>query len=439
PLLLTPFINSKEEGDIETRMTKSKVHLFKEKVGVDAYSGFITVRNESGNHLFFLLTKAPQARISFNRNVDTSPLVLWLQGGPGKSSLYGQFLENGPLGIDADGMLFGRTPTIQEEASIIYLDQPAGTGFSFLQNYKNPLGYAKTLQDMTDDIEEFLRQFFIMFPEYEGRDFYVAGESYGARAALGIAERILCSTKIPRNISGVILGAGFLAPLLDLIDSSNFLYNVRLLDVHGRDEFAAMFEKIRLFAKTNRTLALYFLSKTVLSQRIDQEQSLFQELTSFSKHGSVLYSEDPPEVKQYRLHANSTAFKQAIHVGQTAKLDALRPMVTMMLGSQDFFNDIKPLLINVLNTQRVLLYTAQMDAVFPAVKFSEYFNKVEWIGHDDFAKAKREPWYACKDTKKLLGYVKNCHNLSYATVLAAGHYATRDAPLAVHHLVSRFL
>ncbi|KAL1485750.1 hypothetical protein MTO96_031767 [Rhipicephalus appendiculatus] len=57
---------------------------------LEAYSGFIPVDNAEdhsySSYLFFLHIKS-------EKNSDKKPLLLWLQGGPGKSALYGQFLE----------------------------------------------------------------------------------------------------------------------------------------------------------------------------------------------------------------------------------------------------------------------------------------------------------------------------------------------------------
>ena len=34
---------------------------------------------------------------------DSAPLILWLNGGPGSSSMFGLFLENGPLRVTKAG------------------------------------------------------------------------------------------------------------------------------------------------------------------------------------------------------------------------------------------------------------------------------------------------------------------------------------------------
>ncbi|KAL1485504.1 hypothetical protein MTO96_031925 [Rhipicephalus appendiculatus] len=94
--------------------------------------------------------------------------MLWTQGGPGLSSLFGQFLQIGPLAIDADGKLHKRLHSVQKDASVIYLDVPVGAGYSFT---KDPSGYAQSLEDISAAVVEFLRQFLVLFPEYKKAGF----------------------------------------------------------------------------------------------------------------------------------------------------------------------------------------------------------------------------------------------------------------------------
>jgi len=64
---------------------------------------------------------------------ETAPLVVWLQGGPGASSLFGAFAENGPFrveAIDNNVTLVRNEHTWAQHAHMLYIDNPAGTGFS---------------------------------------------------------------------------------------------------------------------------------------------------------------------------------------------------------------------------------------------------------------------------------------------------------------------
>ncbi|KAL1420036.1 hypothetical protein MTO96_024710 [Rhipicephalus appendiculatus] len=160
---------------------KSRVCLPLPCSDLEAYSGFINADRPANPSYFFFL------HIKSQEDSDKKPLLLWLQGGPGKSSLFGQFLENGPLGITATGDLFYRNHTILNEMNIIYLDQPSGTGYS----YNDGKNYTGTLEQASRHIMRFMLRFLRIFPEYIGRDFYVAGESYGARFAIGVASELL--------------------------------------------------------------------------------------------------------------------------------------------------------------------------------------------------------------------------------------------------------
>ena len=98
------------------------------------YSGTFPVQaTGSQNHLFYWLFKNTTLASG-----DNTPLVLWLNGGPGASSMFGLFLENGPLQINKTGPLMsdfkvGLNPrgSWGDQADILYVDQPAGTGFSY--------------------------------------------------------------------------------------------------------------------------------------------------------------------------------------------------------------------------------------------------------------------------------------------------------------------
>uniref|UniRef100_A0A6G4ZXZ3 Putative serine carboxypeptidase n=1 Tax=Rhipicephalus microplus TaxID=6941 RepID=A0A6G4ZXZ3_RHIMP len=91
-LFLTPYIENKSL--IQAR-NASKVDLFEKMANVMAYSGFITVDSRCNSNLFFLFL------VSKNNKTD-DPLMLWTQGGPGLSALFGELLENGPIAFDTE-------------------------------------------------------------------------------------------------------------------------------------------------------------------------------------------------------------------------------------------------------------------------------------------------------------------------------------------------
>ena len=73
----------------------------------------------------------------FKHDNALTPLLIWINGGPGSSSMFGLFLENGPLRIVETGNATNEFEIrAAEEAwtdtyNVLYLDQPVGTGFSW--------------------------------------------------------------------------------------------------------------------------------------------------------------------------------------------------------------------------------------------------------------------------------------------------------------------
>ncbi|KAM0897636.1 hypothetical protein ACQ4PT_022451 [Festuca glaucescens] len=95
-------------------------------VDFDMYSGYITVEQSAGRSLFYLLQEAPE-------EAQPAPLVLWLNVGPGCSSIaYGASEELGAFRIKPRGAgLFLNEHRWNKVANILFLDSPAGVGFSY--------------------------------------------------------------------------------------------------------------------------------------------------------------------------------------------------------------------------------------------------------------------------------------------------------------------
>ena len=92
--------------------------------------------------------------------------VLWLNGGPGCSSMDGALMEIGPYRVQEDGTLRYNDGSWDEFANILFVDNPVGTGFS----YVNTDSYVHELTDMADQMVIFLEKFFAIFPEYQNND-----------------------------------------------------------------------------------------------------------------------------------------------------------------------------------------------------------------------------------------------------------------------------
>ena len=114
------------DGELEKYNLRAK-KVDPSKLGVDPgakqYSGYLD--DEAGDkHLFYWFFES-------RNNPETDPVVLWLNGGPGCSSLTGLFLELGPSSIDENLKLHANPYSWNSNASVIFLDQPVNVGFSY--------------------------------------------------------------------------------------------------------------------------------------------------------------------------------------------------------------------------------------------------------------------------------------------------------------------
>ncbi|GFP84551.1 serine carboxypeptidase-like 28, partial [Phtheirospermum japonicum] len=134
------------------------------------YSGYVTVDPDAGRALFYYFAEAAE-------NSSTKPLVLWLNGGPGCSSIGGGAMtELGPFRINPDGKsLWYNEYAWNTMANVIFLESPAGVGFSYSNRSSD---YVTGDKQTALDSYTFLVNWLKRFPGYKTREFYITGESY---------------------------------------------------------------------------------------------------------------------------------------------------------------------------------------------------------------------------------------------------------------------
>jgi cathepsin A (carboxypeptidase C) len=131
------------------------------------YTGWLDVGQM---HLFFWYYESQS-------NPEADPPVLWLTGGPGASSMLGLFLEAGPCLVNEHGNGTEYNPYgWSEHANIIFVDQPAGVEFSYLDKDEPlPSNSFTAAEDMHRFLQIFVSQ---VFPSMKTRQFHISGDSY---------------------------------------------------------------------------------------------------------------------------------------------------------------------------------------------------------------------------------------------------------------------
>ncbi|KAJ4752086.1 Carboxypeptidase [Rhynchospora pubera] len=195
------------------------------QVSFEQHSGYIEVGdNVSSKYrgLFYYFVEAEMDPAS-------KPLVLWLNGGPGCSSLgVGAFSENGPFRPSGQNLVRNEY-SWNKEANMLYLETPAGVGFS----YSMDTSYYDNVDDkMTaKDNLVFLQRWLEKFPQYKGRDLYIAGESYAGHYIPQLAQLMVEYNQKQKifNLKGLALGNPVLEFATDFNSRAEYFWSHGLI------------------------------------------------------------------------------------------------------------------------------------------------------------------------------------------------------------------
>mmetsp|Transcript_37299 Transcript_37299/g.97298 ORF Transcript_37299/g.97298 Transcript_37299/m.97298 type:complete len:490 (+) Transcript_37299:54-1523(+) len=184
----------------------------------DAPEGFVspTLCDPSVNQTAGYLSAGPLATKYFfwlfesKSDPVKDPLIIWLSGGPGCSSQLALFAENGPCKVSKDGKRTTANPySWHSKANVMWVDQPAGVGFSTSIGTHDEDGVANNMYT-------FLQNFYKQFPRYMGNQFYLFGESYAGHYVPAISHRVWRGNKAGEGVkiplAGISIGNGLTDP-----------------------------------------------------------------------------------------------------------------------------------------------------------------------------------------------------------------------------------
>lgn len=415
--------NMLENGNIEEAKNLSEVRPL--AGNVKSYSGFLTVNKTYNSNIFFWFF--PSETWS-----QKAPVLVWLQGGPGASSMFGLFSEHGPYIITEKLNVTLRQFSWTKTISVLYIDNPVGTGYSFTDSEE---GYARGEDDYAENLYETVRQFFLMFPELLKNDFYVAGESYGGKYAPALAYKIHEANKnsnVKINLKGVSIGNGFCDPV-NMLNYGDYLLEIGLIDQNGRDIFLRKRNEAVELIKQGSWVEAFRRFDVLLNNDLNNSSSIFTNLTGYTNYYNYLKpKEDGFDYVSDFIQQDFV--RDAIHVGNLTFHVIAQDVEKYM--EADVMKSVAPHIEILLENYPMLVYNGQLDIIVAYPLTLEFLKQLKWSGAEEYKTAKRDIW---KIKDQVAGYSKKVRNLNEVLVRNSGHMVPSDQPLFAFDLINRFV
>ncbi|GKV34116.1 hypothetical protein SLEP1_g42531 [Rubroshorea leprosula] len=411
------------------------------KVNFSQYSGYVTVDKRAGRALFYWLIQVPE------RSRPTSkPLVLWLNGGPGCSSIaYGASEEVGPFRVRSDGKTLSLNPHAwNKEANLLFLDSPAGVGFS----YSNTSAGLYTVGDRrtADEAYTFLMKWLGRFPQYMHRPFYIAGESYAGHYIPELSRIIVRRNKGVQNpilnFKGFLLGNPLIDDYYDNIGTYEYWWNHGLISDSTYNQLKKSCpHQSFLFPRGECCIAL------------TQAYNEFGDINHYNIYGNscsgistlrqnlrqplpwTFRGNDECVVMHTKKYMNNPRVQKALHANVTRKIPYRWAACSSATRGNwsDSPKSMLPIFKELIAAGiRIWLFSGDTDAILPLTATRYSINALELKTSGD--------WYAWVDDQgEVGGWSQIYKGLTYVTVRGAGHEVPFTQPQRAMVLFRYFL
>ncbi|XP_011101717.1 serine carboxypeptidase-like 42 [Sesamum indicum] len=430
------------EEDLVTKLPGQPVVKFRQ------YAGYVDVDVKNGRSLFYYFVEAAE-------DPDRKPLTLWLNGGPGCSSVGGgAFTELGPFYPRGDGRgLRINSKSWNKASNLLFVESPAGVGWSYSNTSSDyTCGDASTAMDM----HIFLMEWYKKFPTFKTRDLFLTGESYAGhyipQLAVALLDHNEHSTEFKFKIKGVAIGNPLLRLDRDVPATYEFFWSHGMIsdeigltimnDCDFDDYTFGSPHNVSLpcnhaISKANEIVGDYINNYDVIldvcyPSIVEQELRLRKMATKISVGVDVCMS------SERHFYFNLPEVQKALHANRT-NLPYSWSMCSEVLNYNETDGNINilPLLKRIVQKRiPVWIFSGDQDSVVPLLGSR---TLVRELAHDLQFKI-TVPYGAWFHKGQVGGWATEYGNmLTFATVRGAAHMVPYAQPSRALHLFSSFV
>ncbi|KAM3141613.1 hypothetical protein pb186bvf_006218 [Paramecium bursaria] len=424
------------------------------------FSGYLDVTSDGATkfHYYFYVSEAGGPAD------ETVPVLLWLNGGPGCSSLQGALMENGPFVFDKGELKVHLNEySWTEYAHVLYLESPAKVGFSYgdITGISDEMTAKQNLQALIS--------FFKKFPEIVDRDFYISGESYAGIYIPTLVDQIIDYNNDPQKttpnikIKGVAIGNGCTDPT-ECTDASE-AYPQHEISFFGRHNFIedSLFQEYRGYNEAGTCADLSNLPKqcTDLADKIESQYKglWFNPYNIYDRCWHSLTKTKYPRTK-FARKVGEDEFVECTDSSGLYKFltdDAWLTLThidkTKSAAWQECSDDVFPVFKKdprgsyylypklIKNDIKILKFSGDIDAVVPITGTLYWINKLQQeynIQTIQEWKAWTVPGDRDVDDPQLAGEYWILDGLTFATVRGAGHMVPTDKRREASQMIKNF-
>lgn len=399
---------------------------------VKQYSGYLPSAADS-KYFFWMF----ESRNSPSKD----PVILWLTGGPGCSSQLALLTENGPCSVK--GTSTQKNPySWTEKANVIWVDQPAATGFST----GTPFTHGE--DDVQQAMHTFLLNLYEKLPQFKNNDFYIFGESYAGHYVPAISHYIWEQNQkdgVQIPLKGIAIGNGLTDP------EEQYKWYPEMAKDGGKAEGGSAAQGVitNIFGQGLMKAAVGPCTSRIHGCNSNTSSDCTSAYTTCNMGELVPYQVtgmNPYDMTKkcavkplcYDFSAETTWLNDAEtqkQLGVGKKWESCN-MVVNQAFQGDYMKNYHTKIPDLLaGGVRVLIYAGDYDYICNWLGNKHWTLALDWPHKADFNAAADEPYMV---SGKEAGRLRGSNGFHFMQVFRAGHMVPMDQPEAALQMVNDF-